>query len=242
MNYEDIFRERGAAYAQAMATWPEARREEFLLPADRAALDTGNVVVDVPAGGGYLQRYLPAAVRWFGHEPCASFFDGDTAAARDRPLLPLPWADGFADAALSIAGVHHQEDRLPLYREIHRVLKPGGRFVLADAHEESAVARFLDGIVGRYNSTGHQGTFLTAADSARLASCGFRVAQAERLAYHWWFATRTDMGDFCRLLFDMREISASAVADGIEQQLGVTGRDGEIGMRWELYTLTAVRI
>lgn len=240
MNYEDIFRERGTAYAHAMARWPETRRDEFLLPADRATLKTGDVVVDVPAGGGYLERYLPTGVRWFGHEPCASFFDA--AAADDHPLLPLPWTDGFADAALSIAGVHHQEDKLPLYREVHRVLKPGGRFVLADAHEDSPVAGFLDGFVGRFNSTGHRGIYLTAADLPRLESCGYRVLKAERLAYHWWFATRTDMAEFCRLLFDMREISVPAVADGIEAQLGVNDENGEIGMRWELYTITAVRI
>ncbi len=240
MNYEDIFRERGAAYAHAMAAWPDARREEFLLPVDRAALQAGDVVVDVPAGGGYLQRYLPAAVHWLGHEPCASFFA--TSAAGDQPLLPLPWANGFADAALSIAGVHHQEDKLPLYREIHRVLKPGGRFVLADVHADSDVARFLDSFVGRYNSTGHRGIYLTATDIPRLEACGFRVVAAERLAYHWWFSTRTDMSDFCRLLFDMRDIDSPAVADGIESQLGVSDRDGEIGMRWELYALTAVRL
>jgi len=240
VNYEDIFHERGVAYAHAMATWPEARREEFLVPASRAALQAGEVVVDVPAGGGYLQRYLPPAVRWLGHEPCGSFFS--TGSVGDQPLLPLPWADGLADAALSIAGVHHLDDRAPLYREIHRVLRPGGRFVLADGHDQSPVARFLDGFVGRYNSTGHRGDYLTPADIGLLESCGFRVRLAERVSYHWWFATRDDMGGFCRLLFDMRDISVPAVADGIENLLGTTVREGQTGMRWELYVVTAEKV
>ncbi|MBL8199941.1 MAG: methyltransferase domain-containing protein [Chromatiales bacterium] len=239
MNYEDIFRERGDAYAHAMATRPEARREEFLIPVSRAALRDGDVVVDVPAGGGYLQRYLPPAVRWLGHEPCASFFTAGSAS--DQPLLPLPWADGQADAALSIAGVHHLDDRAPLYREIHRVLRPGGRFVLADVHEESVVARFLDGFVGSYNSTGHRGNYLTAADTGVLESCGFRVTGAERVRYHWWFASRDDMASFCRLLFDMRAIDIPAVTRGIEDILGVSPGEEGIGMCWELYVLSAAR-
>jgi SAM-dependent methyltransferase len=239
MNYEAIFRERGAAYAHAMANWPDARRDEFLLPVTRAGLQAGESVVDVPAGGGYLQRYLPAGVRWSGHEPCASFFD--PGAAGDQPLLPLPWADASADAALSIAGVHHLDDRVPLYRELHRVLRPGGRFVLADVHEESPVARFLDGFVGRYNSTGHRGDYLTTADLGRLESCGFAVQGAARVGYHWWFATRQDMGGFCRLLFDIRDVSVTAVADGIEELLGVTTGPEGIGMQWDLYMITATK-
>jgi SAM-dependent methyltransferase len=238
VNYEDIFRERGGAYHRAMRDWPDARREEFMIPVGLARVTTGDVVVDVPAGGGYLQRYLPTGTHWHGHEPCASFQDNATAA--DSGLLPLPWPSGFADAALSVAGVHHLVDKRPLFREVHRALKPGGRFVLADAWEESAAARFLDEFVGSYNSTGHSGIYVTARTLAELVESGFDVQRAERTSYCWWFADRLSMGAFCRLLFDMRGIDDATVADAIETRLGVTVRGSECGMNWELMIAVAV--
>jgi len=239
VNYEDIFRERGAAYQAAMRAWPDARREEFARPLARAAIRPGDVVVDVPAGGGYLREYLPAGCSWQGHEPCASFFG---QASADAPLLPLPWSGEFADLAFSIAGVHHLADKDPLLREFRRVLRPGGRLVLADAHADSEVARFLDDFVGAHNSTGHAGVYLDGGFTGEIEASGLRVLSAERVRYHWWFATREDMGDFCRLLFDMRGIEADEDAAGIERHLGTSaGADGQVGMNWELYTLVAER-
>ena len=88
MNYEDIFRERGGAYGHAMRRWPDASREEFLQPLQWAGLTDGEKVVDVPAGGGYLRRYLPASCQWFGHEPCGSFLGEN--GRRTRASCPCP--------------------------------------------------------------------------------------------------------------------------------------------------------
>ena len=126
-NYEELFQLRGATYDGAMARFPEARREEFLNTIARAALAPGALVADVPAGGGYLARYLPEGCTWLGHEPCASF--GHGATEQDRDLLPLPWAEASIDAALSIAGVHHLDDKMPLsdrfgdFVEIHTAFR-----------------------------------------------------------------------------------------------------------------------
>jgi SAM-dependent methyltransferase len=237
MNYEDIFRERGGAYHRAMGRWPDARRDEFRIPLQRAGIVGGETVIDVPAGGGYLQRYLPPSCRWFGHEPSAGFLD----AGADADLLPLPWGDRFADVAVSIAGLHHLADKRPLFDEVHRVVSPGGRFVVADAHAASPVARFLDEFVGRYNSTGHDGDYLDDATHEDLASAGFEICDARRTAYCWWFADRRQMGEFCRLLFDIRDVEDAAVADAVETYLGISQRDGAIGMNWELLIVCCER-
>lgn len=231
MNYETIFRERGGAYHDAMTRWPDARRDEFLIPLQKARLVGSETVIDVPAGGGYLERYLPSSCRWLGHEPSASFLEG---AAPDSALLPLPWRDGFAQVAFSIAGLHHIADKRPFFAEVHRVLSPGGRFVLADAHRGSQVARFLDEFVGRYNSTGHEGDYLHEATLDELAGVGFVVTEAQRSPYCWWFADRSEMAAFCRLLFDVRDVDNATVAKAIEEYLGVVERDGAVGMNWEL--------
>lgn len=239
MNYERIFARRASRYDDAMRSWPEARRDDFLLPLQWTSLRSGERVIDVPAGGGYLRRYLPQGCDWFGHEPCASFHKEGTV--RDQSMLPLPFPDHFAHAAISIAGVHHLEDKRPLFGELARTLLPDGRLVLADVHADSAVARFLDDFVGRHNSTGHQGSYLDATTPTQLGMAGFTVLRAERLRYCWWFADAAEMTAFCRLLFDMEGIKDADVAEAIGQHLGTIERDGRIGMNWELHCLLATR-
>jgi SAM-dependent methyltransferase len=45
----------------------------------------------------------------------------------------LPFADSSFDAALSVDAVLHLEDRAAMFREVARVLVPGGRFLFTDA-------------------------------------------------------------------------------------------------------------
>jgi len=236
-NYEELFQLRGAPYDGAMTRFPEARREEFLNTIARANLSPGARVGDVPAGGGYLARYLPQGCTWLGHEPCASFGHGVTG--QDRDLLPLPWGDASVDAALSVAGVHHLDDKAPLFTELARVVRPDGRLVLADVHEASAVSRFLDGWVDRHNSTGHVGSYLGDHTIDELRRAGFDIVSAERVPFHWRFSTLDDMGEFAHRLFDLRSSTPSETARTIAAELGVDALPDGVGMRWELFMVAA---
>ncbi|MEY5098417.1 MAG: hypothetical protein RJA36_1136 [Pseudomonadota bacterium] len=243
-SYDELFALRGSAYDRAMRRYPQARAQEFAQAVERAALAPGQVVADVPAGGGYLQRYLPAGCVWLGHEPCASFTHHGTpdAPASQRPLLPLPWPDASADAAISLAGVHHLADKRPLFAELQRVLRPGGRLVLSDVAAASPVACFLDGFVGAHNSTGHEGVFLGGSTLAELAETGWTVQSAEQVDFHWVFDSARDMAAFCTELFDLRHASPEQTEDAIRAGLGLRELDARrTGMNWSLMTVVAVR-
>jgi len=98
------------------------------------------VLVDVGCGTGRLLR--AAAARWPGAKrigvdaaagmiaiarqttPGAAFHEGAAES------LPLP--DASADVIVSTISFHHWPDQAQGVREVARVLRPGGRFVLAD--------------------------------------------------------------------------------------------------------------
>lgn len=242
-SYSDLFDVRGSAYDRAMRCHPRARDQEFLQAIARARLTPGQSVADVPAGGGYLADYLPAGVQWSGHEPCASFIAPpatDSPLPPSQPLLPLPWANDSQDAVISLAGVHHIEDKRPLFADMQRVTKPGGRLVLSDVAAGSDVASFLDGFVGAHNSTGHEGAFLGDATREELRSTGWQVNTCELVRFHWCFSHRSQMADFCRQLFDLQFATHEAIDQAIDDTLGVDVLpSGQTGMRWSLLTITA---
>jgi SAM-dependent methyltransferase len=242
-SYAELFDLRGSSYDQAMLAFPDARSGEFSQII--AALDPqpGDKIGDIPAGGGYLRDHLPEGCIWLGHEPCASFTNhGNIAPSPSSvPLLPLPWPDGHLDGVCSLAGVHHLEDKTELFSEVRRVMRPGARFALSDVAEGSAVAQFLDGFVGKWNSTGHEGVYLNQATLAELGEAGLRVEHCDTSDFLWRFPDRDSMAAFCTKLFDISGAAQSHVAEAIEQVLGTQQlSDGGIGMNWSLMTVLSV--
>lgn len=155
-SYSGLFDRCGSSYDIAMRRYPQARLAEFRQILEPLTIKSGMHIGDVPAGGGYLHAHLPPGAIWEGHEPCASFTNhGAVSTIENHPLLPLPWPDHALDAVVSLAGIHHLEDKTGLFAEVGRVLKPAGIFVLSDVAEGTSIARFLDGFVGDHNSTGH---------------------------------------------------------------------------------------
>jgi len=241
-NYEDIFALRGSGYDLAMRRYPEARDEEFRQLVSRADISQSARVADIPAGGGYLRDYLPADSTWLGHEPCTSFTSHSVQVSASDHLLPLPWNDSYIDVALSLAGIHHIEDKLPLFSDIYRVTKPGGRLVVSDVAAGSAVASFLDDYVGAFNSTGHEGLYLDDRTVENISSTGWLVRSVEQVDYHWKFPGLDDMETFCNGLFDINRAKRGQTIQAINDLLSIDDLPGQTkGMRWSLMTIVADR-
>jgi SAM-dependent methyltransferase len=239
-SYQEHFDQRGCPYDLAMQRYPGAQQQEFAQAIAAAKIQPGMLVADVPAGGGYMQNFLPAGCGWLGHEPCESFINHGAVATEKFPLLPLPWREATVDAAISLAGIHHIDDKHPLFAELHRVVKPGGRLVVSDVATGSSVARFLDGYVGTHNSTGHKGMYLDDHTLIELSTEGWTIQSYCEIDFHWAFPDRHAMADFCHEFFDLRTSSVTDTQAAIEAQLGVTDLlDGTVGMMWSLMTIIA---
>ena len=144
-------------------------------------------VLDVGCGTGRLlrraYRYWPEA-QLIGVDPAngmieraklltpnATFF---TAMAE---ALPLP--DASVDLALSTTSFHHWQDQAAGIREVTRVLRPGGYFILVDASFPDWLAEAFR--LKRFHSPTQMRTLFIQA--------GLHVQAQQTLAWRRWLAT-----------------------------------------------------
>lgn len=57
----------------------------------------------------------------------------------EAELAAIPLAAGSLDLIISNCTLNHAEDKLAVWQEIHRLLKPGGRFVVSDIYATAPV-------------------------------------------------------------------------------------------------------
>lgn len=65
----------------------------------------------------------------------------------------LPFADASLDTVLMFGGIHHVPDRLGLFREVARILRPGGRFLWREPVSDFWLWRALRAVVYRVSPT-----------------------------------------------------------------------------------------
>jgi ubiquinone/menaquinone biosynthesis C-methylase UbiE len=113
------------------------------LVADLTGVGPGDRVVDVGCGPGrFLREAAERGAEAVGVEPSAQMRRLATRRmpARLRPAVTvldgvaerLPLEDASATVAWAVASVHHWTDREAGLAELHRVLQPGGRLLLAE--------------------------------------------------------------------------------------------------------------
>lgn len=125
------------------------------------AADPPRRIVDVGCGTGRLltllhQRFPDADL--IGVDPAEGMirearrrFIGEPAVRLEIALArALPLEDGSADAVTSSVSFHHWDDQAASLREIARVLRGGGRLLLADIFGIGPVGRLLDRLGHRH--------------------------------------------------------------------------------------------
>ncbi len=230
--YKEIFEKRGKSYNSAMIKYPHARDEEFQAVADSISIGKNCTILDLPAGGGYLQRFLPRNVNYLAYDFSKEFYD-DHAGVKKCKESRIDLPDGSVDVIVSLAALHHVTDRSSFYAEMYRLLKPRGQFVLADVVSGSKVDTFLNDFVNRWNSMGHLGKFIEPdLDLKELSKAGL-VAEFEEKMLRWNFENEKDAKIFFKDLFYLDRNPSDRILAREQIKLGST-KSNSYKINWSL--------
>ncbi|MBN2072576.1 MAG: methyltransferase domain-containing protein [Actinobacteria bacterium] len=85
----------------------------------------------------------------------------------------IPFGDSYFDLVLSSNSFHHYPNPLVALKEIHRVLKPGGEFLLADACRDIYFPIRIQNTYRRIFEKGHINYYTTSEIKKMLEETGF---------------------------------------------------------------------
>lgn len=167
-----------------------------------------------------------------------------------RSGLPLVFADGpgnmrlifddaSADRILILAVLHHfnEEQRRSIYAECLRVLKPGGKMVVADVVASSPQAEWLNGFVDQYSSTGHKGVFFSEEDATPMREAGFEDVHISTSNHEWSFESKEQRAAFLKGLFDLKKVDDIEMI--IDDSIATTFGSSSISIPWSLMFFVA---
>jgi hypothetical protein len=120
---------------------------------------------------------------------------------------------------------------------MRRLLKAGGRAVIADVAVDTRPALFLNGFVDRHNPMGHEGHFLDERLGGLLEAAGFEIVDDRLVETPWKFDTMEQGGEFCRKLFWMPSLDVAAVVEAMDREIGVKFDEGKPQVCWVLRRL-----
>ena len=135
--------------------------------ARRVAAHNPQQVLEIAAGTGFVTRHLrellPASAHLTATDINPPMLDvartkfraGEQVAFQPADASALPFPDGAFEAVACQFGVMFFPDKAQSYREVHRVLAPGGRYLFNvwDSHKHNPFGRVTHGLLQRLFSS-----------------------------------------------------------------------------------------
>ncbi|NUT99428.1 MAG: class I SAM-dependent methyltransferase [Saccharothrix sp.] len=165
------------------------RRRTYGRFVELAGVRAGDRVLDIGCGPGYLTSLAAGAGgRAVGVDVSEPMVDearrlrgSGTCTFEIGRAEALPFEDASFDVIVSALAVHHipEEHRAAAYAEMRRVLKPGGRVLIADFRPQSSgVGRHLVRALTRGEAMSHNPV---EAIAPMMTAAGLRVTSTHRV-------------------------------------------------------------
>ncbi len=119
--------------------------QRSLLAYHAAAERIAGDVLEIGTGAGYgIEVVAPKAQRFVTldkHRPAAELLDRSDVEFRQAVVPPLEFPEASFDCVISFQVIEHIRDDRQFVREIHRVLRPGGRFIVTTPNAPMSLTR-----------------------------------------------------------------------------------------------------
>lgn len=249
MSHERLIRDEFARQADAMASAPAFTAEDVLERfRDAVGPRTTGSVLDLACGPGILAAALaplaglivgvditPEMVR-LADARCRAAARGN-ARFLEAPAEALPFAAATFECVVTRLSIHHLPAPGDVLREVHRVLKPDGRLVLADVvsspdRSESRLHNALEHL----RDPSHVRMWPEPELLQAVADAGFTVVSAsrwpQRRRFDEWAAIVGNARSLGALEVVMRALAGAGLTAGID--LRVSGESLEFVHQWLL--------
>lgn len=159
----------------------------------------GERILDVGCGTGALLAALAeenTSLQLHGIDPVPEMLDVASRRLPEWVVLKeawassLPFADGSVDAVVCCSVFHYIRDPKMALAEIHRVLVPGGSFVITDWCRDFATVWMTDWYLSLLNAA-HYHTYGLEALQALVRESGFATKSADRYKIDRWWGLMT---------------------------------------------------
>jgi hypothetical protein len=227
MEYKNIFRHRGMSYDLAMKNYPNVRDKEFYTLFNRYPLKKDETILDIPSLGGYLKRYCLEDTSVLSLDFSESINNVSVVSPYEK------WNISPVDRIVCLASIHHIQKLDAFLENLSLHIKNGGFIHLADVSSGSNISLFLDEFVGEYTSTGEHKGLYYSWNSIKFPT-SLSVLNISNIECPWIFQSKNDMVNFCRLLFDLQNVSDHQILDGLEKYVGYEETNSKIFLKWHL--------
>lgn len=236
--YLTIFEQRASQYDQAMQECPAARDNEFLCLFEHIDRHKYLNILDVPSGGGYLDKFVASGAHIHCLEPCSQFNPQTPHLTDDIDIDSLAIAQGQYDLVVSLAAMHHINDKHGFINNCANALKSNGVLCIGDVLAGSGITAFLDDFAGKYNGTGHSGKYIKPELMCEIAQkLGLELIDCSEKDCPWVFPTEQAMLNFCQSLFGLC-VDQQQLKHALANYIGYSEINNNFHLQWKLLYCT----
>lgn len=250
---------RAKLYDEALEKYPLAREEDIQLMEKYLNPQKGEHILGFGEGNGFFCKVIAESVGSTGNylvtDPSPdqlnnlkskmsySWVDVKEIGAEELNVVPRSF-----DKAWSFGALHHCQNQTLSVKQIYDSLRYGGKAIICDVFQGSALAKHFDVQVARYCVTGHEVKFLSDEFAKSLCFlAGFEDTKVKIVEINpkWKFESEEALGEFVYKLHAMTKLPGNLkekineTIDGCKKILGVEYKDGMYNLNWPMKMIIA---
>ncbi len=236
--------ERSKLYKEALEEYPKARLKDIKIMKKYLSPKKGEVILEIGAGSGFFSKPISKLVGNTGKlivsDPSQEQLEEIKKLSKSIEVLRkgaenVNLGGNSIDAIWSFGAMHHCFNKKEAFQNFKKILKDGGRLILADVFEGSQLAKHFDEKVDKYCITGHNVEFWTESMANELCELvNFRKPEIYNLDIKWKFESERDVGSFLYKIHAMTKTNIDEVLRGAKEILGIKKVEDEYCLNWPM--------